>query len=194
MPTLKKKGTPPPTRIRSKLILKVHGMALLHATFRKGLARGLADLGDAILAESQKRVPAGATVGLKDSGSREPTEPRDWVQVVYSAPYALFVHEGTKAHFPPPDALVRWCELVLGVRGREAKSAAFLVARAISVHGTKPNRFLADAAKEVWPKVEGILARAISGEIDRVAKSQAIHVLTAAALAEATRSEGTLEG
>lgn len=189
MPALRKTGTAPRVTWRAHVVLKTRALDELRAAFRKGVAKGLMDMGDAILNESQRRVPTGATTGLKDSGVREPAKPTDWVQVVYSAPYALFVHEGTKAHMPPVEALVRWCELVLGIHGPAARRAAWGVARAIAAHGTKPNKFLTDAAAVVWPKAEEMLSRGIRGEIDRIARAEAIRVLTSAAAYEVARSE-----
>lgn len=49
--------------------------------------------------------------------------------------YALFVHEGTKPHFPPPSALKRWA-IAHGMPGAE-----FAIARKIAQRGTKRRPF-----------------------------------------------------
>ena len=52
---------------------------------------------------------------------------------VYGAPLEF----GTRPHFPPIKPILFWVEKKLGLAGKEAKSAAFCIARAISKHGTK---------------------------------------------------------
>lgn len=56
------------------------------------------------------------------------------------APYAVFVHDGTAPHFPPIDAVAPWAE--------RHGIPPFLVARAISFKGTKPNPFFEKAINE----------------------------------------------
>ena len=53
------------------------------------------------------------------------------------AKYGESVEFGTKAHFPPVDPIRFWVEKKLGYSEAEAASVAFLIARAISVRGTK---------------------------------------------------------
>ena len=47
------------------------------------------------------------------------------------------VEMGTKPHFPPSGPIEFWVTKKLGYEGKEARSVAFLVARAISRRGTK---------------------------------------------------------
>lgn len=58
--------------------------------------------------------------------------------------YALFVHEGTRPHWPPRDPIARW----LALRGGNPKDA-FRVQRAIARRGTKPRPFLTQAMRDV---------------------------------------------
>lgn len=58
--------------------------------------------------------------------------------------YALFVHEGTRAHWPPRDPIARW----LAMRGGNPRDA-FRVQRAIARRGTKPRPFLTQAMRDV---------------------------------------------
>lgn len=113
-------------------------------------------------------MPTGATIGLKESGHATPRDPTYWKAVVYDAFYALFVHEGTSAHWPPPGALLRWVELVLGVSGKEAKRAEYLIRRKIAEFGTKPNAFLRDAVEAVEPRLEGFFRKHLGEEFDRI--------------------------
>jgi bacteriophage HK97-gp10 putative tail-component len=57
-----------------------------------------------------------------------------------NADYASYVENGTRAHFPPVDALKDWAQKFLG----DAK-LAFVVARAISRRGTYAHPFLGPA-------------------------------------------------
>lgn len=64
-------------------------------------------------------------------------------EVVADANYAIYVHEGTRPHFPPPQKLERWARLHGFPPG-----GGFLVARAISEEGTEGRPFLSDALPE----------------------------------------------
>jgi hypothetical protein len=62
------------------------------------------------------------------------------VYVGTNVSYALFVHEGTRPHFPPVAPIAAWASRVgLGA------GAGFPVARAISRRGTPARPFLRDA-------------------------------------------------
>ena len=58
-------------------------------------------------------------------------------EVSVEAPYGMWVHEGTRPHWPPPSATRGWA--------RRHGIPNFLVGRAIAEHGTRPQRFLAGA-------------------------------------------------
>lgn len=68
-------------------------------------------------------------------------------QVVEGMNYGRPVEEGTRPHFPNPDALRPWVERVLGVRGPEARDKAFLIARTISRRGTRAQPYMQPAAE-----------------------------------------------
>ena len=75
--------------------------------------------------------------------------------------YAIFVHEGTRPHFPPVDVIERWAARH-GMAG-----AGYQIARAISVRGTKGVPFmekgLEKAKKEITQifegKIEGVIRK-----------------------------------
>lgn len=69
-----------------------------------------------------------------------------YVMVGTDVKYALYVHEGTKPHFPPPSAMQPWARRHGFPPGR---GGGFLVARAISQRGTKAQPFLTDAIEQV---------------------------------------------
>lgn len=52
--------------------------------------------------------------------------------------YAIYVHEGTRPHFPPPKALRVWA-------GRHGFDSPYPVCFAIAARGTRPRPFLRDA-------------------------------------------------
>lgn len=60
-----------------------------------------------------------------------------WGMVGTPAVYGEPLEYGTRAHFPPLKPILFWVEKKLGLMGKEAKSAAFCIARAISKRGTK---------------------------------------------------------
>lgn len=62
--------------------------------------------------------------------------------LTFTETYAVFVHEGTRPHWPPLRALEGWAR-------RHGFPNAYLVARAISIKGTKGTPFLYDALASV---------------------------------------------
>lgn len=68
-------------------------------------------------------------------------------QVVEGMNYGRVVEEGSKPHFPNSTVLIPWVERVLGVRGKEAREKAFLIARAISRRGTPAQPYMRPAAQ-----------------------------------------------
>lgn len=84
-------------------------------------------------------------------------------QVILSnvARHAINVEDGRRkgAKRPPLRALVPWVELKLGLSGAEARSAAFLIARAIGRRGLRPRRIL--TAPSVQRSLMAIQRRAL---------------------------------
>lgn len=66
--------------------------------------------------------------------------------LTFTAEHAIFVHEGTRPHWPPFSAVARWAE-------RHGFPGPFLVAKAIALNGTKSIPFL-------WEALNSVLARA----------------------------------
>jgi hypothetical protein len=73
------------------------------------------------------------------------------------AKYGESVELGTKAHFPPVGPLQFWVEKKLGYSGAEAASVAFLIARAISVRGTKGAKMFETGFEDQEARVMAIL-------------------------------------
>lgn len=102
--------------------------------------------------EVVERTPQGAGAGSGLSGSilAQPVTffDGDVISLVgTSLNYAVPVELGTKPHFPPLQPLVDWVEVVLGLEGKEATSAAFAIARNISKKGTKGKFMFRDGFK-----------------------------------------------
>lgn len=116
-----------------------------------------------VMAKSKKEAPVGVDGVLRGSGFVElpKTLPGKGV-VVYlgyggaAAGYAVAVHEGTKPHFPPVDALKRWAKKKLGDEG-----AAWAVARKIARVGTKATKYLERPMRELAPTMGERMARRI---------------------------------
>ena len=90
--------------------------------------------------EVKRLTPEGAgPIHLRDTIFQR-TEMRGesaWGMVGTPAIYGESVEYGTRPHFPPLKPILFWVEKKLGLMGKEAKSAAFCIARAISKRGTK---------------------------------------------------------
>ncbi|NMG48297.1 hypothetical protein GO613_09310 [Azoarcus communis] len=80
-----------------------------------------------------------------------------------SLAYAVPVELGSAPHMPPIEPLVEWAKQKLGVRGKEAESAAWGVARAIAQRGTLGvgmfNRALAANRRELLEQFSSAVRR-----------------------------------
>jgi len=79
--------------------------------------------------------------------------------------HGIFVHEGTRPHWPPRAPIERWVALkarrgVMDVQN--IRSVAFLIARAISRRGTKAQPFLAVALRLNQQSMVQRVAKAIN--------------------------------
>lgn len=68
-------------------------------------------------------------------------------QVAEGMNYGRAVEEGGKPHGVGSDKLIPWVERVIGVRGKEARDKAFLIARAIRRRGTRAQPYMQPAAE-----------------------------------------------
>jgi len=80
--------------------------------------------------------------------------------------YGEAVELGTKPHFPPVAPIQYWVEKKLGLSGEDAKSTAFLIARAISKRGTEGAKMFHRGLEENEAAVMAILNQ-IPAEIKR---------------------------
>jgi phage gpG-like protein len=84
----------------------------------------------------------------------------DTAQIGTNVVYGIFVHLGTRPHFPPVAALAGWA--------RRHGADPFLVARGISRNGTKARPFLRDGFNAAVPAITGyvnVMAAEIEAEM-----------------------------
>jgi hypothetical protein len=82
-----------------------------------------------------------------------------WGLVGTPAIYGESLEMGTKPHFPPIAPIRFWVEKILGLSGKDAQSAAFCIARAISRRGTKGRHMFEQGFEQNEAQVVGILER-----------------------------------
>ena len=72
--------------------------------------------------------------------------------------YAIFVHQGTRPHWPPIKPIKKWVIHKLGIRGADVPKVTFLVRRKISKVGTKGKPFF----KFVFNQYQNQIARIVA--------------------------------
>jgi hypothetical protein len=80
-----------------------------------------------------------------------------WARAGTNLFYSIFVHEGTRPHWPPIAAIAPWAT-AHGI-------SPFQAAKGIAAHGTKGRPFLKDAAEESVGKIGGWL-NAMAGAME----------------------------
>lgn len=78
-----------------------------------------------------------------------------------SVKHAPFVEDGTRPHFPNPESLQPWVERVLGLRNKEARGKAYLIARAINRRGTKAQPYMRPSAEKMESRVFQLLREGV---------------------------------
>ena len=84
------------------------------------------------------------------------------VTITAGANYTKAVDEGTKPHFPPPDALLGWAKRH-PMAGVKPEASAFLIARAISIRGTKARNFIKPVITPAKAEALRFMKEAIKG-------------------------------
>ncbi|OOC42189.1 HK97 gp10 family phage protein [Thermosipho sp. 1074] len=69
----------------------------------------------------------------------------DKIKVFTNVQYAPFVEFGTKPHRPPYDAILKWVQQKLRIKGKKSKGVAWAVWQKIARKGTPEKRYLRDA-------------------------------------------------
>jgi HK97 gp10 family phage protein len=127
----------------------VTGVSKVEANFRQILETKKENLIDAIKKVQRKVVRDAKDLAPVAFGHlRKSIKPQDITitageivaPIIAESPYAVFVELGTKPHFPPVKPLRKWSKKVLG-----DLELGFVVARAISKRGTRPQPYLGPA-------------------------------------------------
>jgi hypothetical protein len=122
--------------------------------------------------EIKERTPH-AFGTLRESFSSQVTSAADNVIGVVGSPlnYAVPVELGTKPHFPPVAAIQEWVEQKMALRGPEARSVAYLIARKIAVRGTKGAFMVQHAFEAAKPELERQAQATLQAIVDELAKA-----------------------
>lgn len=94
-----------------------------------------------------------------------------YVSVRNTAPHAVYVELGRRAHATPPPiaALVPWVRRKLGLRGKAARAAARAIARKIGMRGLR-GRFIQRGA---MPAIRAVHLRTVTAGLDKALKDAA---------------------
>ena len=143
---------------------------------RRGLVAAAQGARTMLVRSTDRAVPAserGAS-GAVNSGhfkSRWIAEERggDTIHIENSTPYAGVIEGGRRAggRFPPRAAIAAWAMRRMHLSEMQAKSAAFLIARAIAKRGLQPRHVMASAmpgiAKLAHAELQSALRQAMQG-------------------------------
>lgn len=120
----------------------------------------------AIVVQGHAREKAPVDTGqLRNSIAYEidgATMPR-WARIGTNVKHGPFVELGTRPHFPPPNALEPWAR-----RHGFGPSGGFLVARAISRHGTKARPYLVPGLNASQGQIRALVST-LGAEIEAAA-------------------------
>lgn len=129
------------------------------ALFQTELNQVLRRVGKIVTPVVKRETPVGVTKRLRNSTVFQVVGgPRNQkLEVRQSArsgdfPYHLSVRKGSKPHFPPVEALIPWVKLKWSIPDTPAylaRGAAFVLARHISLKGTKANPYDERAVRKV---------------------------------------------
>ena len=86
--------------------------------------------------------------------------------------YATAVELGTKPHMPPVAPLELWAQAKLGVRGKEARQAAWAIARKIARVGTEGAFMFRDTFEANQDAIQTGLSRAVERIAQRIGAPQ----------------------
>ena len=72
--------------------------------------------------------------------------------------YAIFVHQGTRPHWPPIQPIKRWVIRKLGISGKDVPKVIFLVRRKIAEKGTPAKPFFTFVFKQYQNRIAQTVA------------------------------------
>lgn len=127
---------------------------------RKNVASSLQKSAYQLLAAASRKTPV-------DTGrlraSLNVHKSRDGLTVSVGTPlkYGVYVHQGTRPHFPPVNALRGWAN--------RHNINPYLVSRAIARRGTKARRFLKDPLDQMRHKIKSNINKAVEQSLQQTA-------------------------
>lgn len=150
-------------------VIEIQGLKEMQTAFNKSpvvvskiLEKATIMSGEVIKGSVMREAPRGETGRLRDYVTAEYRP----IQVVVKpgVNYAIFVHEGTKPHFPPVTAVSKWALR----RGINPWALAVTMAR----KGTKENPFMDRAVKNInrTKRVQEIFNEALGQIINELTK------------------------
>lgn len=87
--------------------------------------------------------------------------------------YPAVMEYGRKpGNMPPPQALERWVQLVMGVNAKDVAGVAFVVARAIGRKGIKGRKFLERGWQKSQMMVNGFFVKALDDIVEELARGR----------------------
>lgn len=153
----------------SQIALLARAMTKAPEVVRKRMLKATAEANLLMEREIKERTPVGVGGGGGLRGSIDSEEYVDGYEVlgVVGSPlaYAEAVDLGTKPNrkMPPVQPIQDWVIQKLGLSGREARSAAFAIARSIGKKGTKAAENFSGAFRDNANQVRRIFGTAIDG-------------------------------
>ena len=126
--------------------------------------------------ETKEHTPTGATGLLRESIHAQKVRVRNNVVkggVFTAHPYAAAVEYGTRPHMPPVAPIVPWVKVKFALsQPEQAIQIAYAIARKISKRGTKPQKFMQQAADHVRPEFQQAFKTTMQRVIDRINRGQ----------------------
>lgn len=138
----------------------------------KSAMQGLTKAGMAIVndAKANLRDNGSVVTGQLRASGRVVKDGADAIEVGFFGDgrgYAEYVEYGRRAgKMPPVSALVQWAHKKLRLPDKAAKSAGFLMARAIAKKGTRPHPFFVPALEKNRQAIDDAVAEAVRKEVD----------------------------
>lgn len=138
------------------------------AVLRREVGTAMIGIVEQIATEAKQRTPVGVSGLLRASIATRVTQGTDIRHLIHGsvftgaqAPYALYVEEGTRPHWPPRAPIELWAQRILGDR-----RLWYVVARQIARRGTRGRHMFQLAMAAVRPSIEPRLWAAV----DRAAR------------------------
>ena len=130
-----------------------------------GMNRMLRRIGQLLVPALKKNTPTGATNRLRNYTTSEiigksedmRLEIRQSARSKKEFPYGEAVRQGARPHFPPYEELTPWVKRKMDVDAINAPRVAFLVARKISMVGTKKNPYHVKTVEGIMSNMRSIV-------------------------------------